>query len=56
MGKLSGMRERIRKRNVVQAAALICVAVVLCCFVARKEGYHMDELLSFELANAQFNP
>lgn len=56
MGKSSGMRDGIRKRNAVQAAALICVAVVLCCFVACKEGYHMDELLSFELANAQFNP
>lgn len=39
-----------------QAATLVCVAVALCCFVAQKEGYHMDELLSFELSNAQFNP
>lgn len=44
------------KTHWIQAAALICVAVVLCCFAARKEGYHMDELLSFELSNAQFNP
>ena len=46
---------RIRE-YAAQAAALICVAVVLCCFVAQKEGYHMDELLSFELSNAEFNP
>lgn len=39
-----------------QAATLVCVAAALCCFVAQKEGYHMDELLSFELSNAQFNP
>ena len=35
---------------------LLCVAGTLCFFAARKEGYHMDELLSFELSNAEFNP
>lgn len=25
-------------------------------FISRKQGYHMDELLSFELANAEFTP
>lgn len=34
---------------------LLCL-VVLCGFVSQKEGFHMDELLSFELANAEFNP
>ena len=34
---------------------LLCV-VVLCGFVSQKEGFHMDELLCFELANAEFNP
>ena len=38
-----------------------CLAVILCLVlmgagVSRKEGYHMDELLSFELANARYNP
>ena len=37
------------------------LAVILCLVlmgagVSRKEGYHMDELLSFELANARYNP
>lgn len=35
------------------------LAVILllgCFFISRKEGYHMDELLSFELANAEFTP
>ena len=36
------------------------LAVILCLVlmgagVSRKEGYHMDELLSFELANARYN-
>ncbi len=34
--------------------ALICV--ISCFFISQKEGYHMDELLSFELANADFTP
>lgn len=44
------------RRNLWQTAALALTCVVLCIFVSQKEGYHMDELLSFELANAEFNP
>ena len=44
------------KKQIGQLAALLCILVVLCGFVAQKEGYHMDELLSFELSNAAFNP
>lgn len=37
------------------------LAVLLCLLlmgigISRKEGYHMDELLSYELANARYNP
>lgn len=37
------------------------LAMVLCLLfmgigISQKEGYHMDELLSFELANARYNP
>ena len=35
---------------------LLLCTVVLCMGISQKEGYHMDELLSFELANAKFNP
>ena len=44
------------KKHIGQLAVLLCVLIVLCCFTAQKEGYHMDELLSFELSNAEFNP
>lgn len=44
------------KKYAGQMMALLCVLVILCCFAVQKEGYHMDELLSFELANAEFNP
>ena len=50
MGKVG-----LRKKGWEFAAILFCVAV-LCFGISQKEGYHMDELLSFELANAQFNP
>ena len=36
-------------------AVILCLGV-LCIGVSFKEGYHMDELLSFELANARYNP
>ncbi len=34
---------------------LVCGALLIGN-IDRKQGYHMDELLSFELANAEFNP
>ena len=36
-------------------AVILCLGV-LCVGVSLKEGYHMDELLSFELADARYNP
>lgn len=45
-----------RKKQMGYLAVLLCVSAVLCYFVAQKEGYHMDELLSFELSNAEYNP
>lgn len=39
-----------------EALALAAVALLLCFWVSQKEGYHMDEQLSFELANARYNP
>ena len=35
---------------------LLLCAVLLIGRVDQKQGYHMDELLSFELSNAMFNP
>ncbi len=54
--RMRGRLAQWLRRFGAQTAVLICVAAVLGCFAARKEGYHMDELLSFELSNAQFNP
>ncbi|MCH5343118.1 MAG: hypothetical protein J1E64_03690 [Acetatifactor sp.] len=40
----------------IELPVLLFCTIVLCVGISRKEGYHMDELLSFELANAEFNP
>ena len=35
---------------------LVVITLLSCFFISQKQGYHMDELLSFELANADFTP
>lgn len=52
MKKIAGI---IKQRKIETVTVLLCMAV-LCLFVSMKQGFHMDELLSFELANAEFNP
>jgi hypothetical protein len=49
------IKPKIKKLMPECAAVLICM-LLLGFFVSCKEGYHMDELLSFELANAEFTP
>jgi hypothetical protein len=44
------------KRYIPEILAVLCCLFVMSCFVSFKEGYHMDELLSFELSNAEFTP
>lgn len=44
------------RRYRLQAVALLCVLAVQCCFAFQKEGYHMDEMISFEMSNAEYNP
>ncbi len=44
------------KRNKWQCLVLLLVLLVQCFYISQKDGYHMDELLTFELANAEYNP
>ncbi len=48
------------RKPITQYLPEFCVlffcAALLCAGISRKEGYHQDEMLSFELANAEFNP
>lgn len=44
------------KRNIPEIAVVLISMIVLGSFVSMKEGFHMDELISFEFANAEYNP
>lgn len=35
---------------------IFCSMIFLCCWISRKEGYHVDEIISYEMANAEFSP
>ena len=39
-----------------QIFIIILSMLFLCTFISRKEGYHMDEILAYQLANAEYNP
>ncbi|MBR3825264.1 MAG: hypothetical protein IKJ39_08700 [Lachnospiraceae bacterium] len=39
-----------------QLLIIIGILVIQLVFAFQKEGYHMDELISFEMANAEYNP
>lgn len=49
------MMQKIQKKLPEILVILLCM-IILGVGVSGKEGFHMDELLSFELANAEFNP
>ena len=44
------------KANKWRIVVLFVVLLVQCVFISQKEGYHMDEILSFQLGNAEYNP
>ncbi len=52
---MSGIAKRVASCLPEILVLLLC-AVLLLFDISHKKGYHMDELLSFELANAEFNP
>lgn len=46
----------LRKIYGVRIFIVVLSMLFLCTFVAKKEGYHLDEILAFQLANAEYNP
>lgn len=42
--------------NKFEVLAIAVCVLILWSFAGRKQGFHMDELLSFQLSNAEFNP
>ena len=53
------MAERFKtiiKKYGVRIIVVLLSMLFLCTFISCKEGYHMDEILAFQLANAEYNP
>ncbi len=47
-----------KPRGVIGVQILVCVLAIaqLSFFASRKEGFHMDEILTFQLANSYYGP
>ena len=54
--EISMMESSRWKKILPELLAVILCLGIMCVGISLKEGYHMDELLSFELANARYNP
>ena len=54
--EISMMESSRWKKILPELLAVILCLGFMCVGISLKEGYHMDELLSFELANARYNP
>ena len=46
----------LRKKYGLRMLVVLLSMLFLCTFISRKEGYHMDEILAYQLANAEYNP
>lgn len=47
--------KRLKEKLPELAIILVCM-IILGVGVSKKEGFHMDELISFEFANGEYNP
>lgn len=50
------MKDKLKRKRIPELIVIVICVVVSLLAVSGKEGYHMDELLSYELSNAMFNP
>ncbi len=46
----------MKGKKIPEFLVIIICLTILAVGVSRKEGYHQDEILSYEMANAKFNP
>lgn len=53
--KNNRMKSFVKKYG-VRIAIIMLSMLFLCTFICRKEGYHLDEILAYELSNAEYNP
>lgn len=42
--------------NILYILILLFVTIFHCTFISQKEGYHVDEILSYDLANSEYSP
>lgn len=49
------MLKRVNKYK-WEISIIIGIMLMLLVFAFQKEGYHMDEMISFEMSNAEYNP
>ena len=49
------LKEFVKKYG-IRIVVIFLSMLFLCTYISRKEGYHMDEILAFQLANAEYNP
>lgn len=53
------MKDRLNRFLKAYGIRILILAIsmlFLCTFIGRKEGFHMDEVLAYQLANAEYNP
>lgn len=53
------MRDRLNRFLKAYGIRILILAIsmlFLCAFISKKEGFHMDEVLAYQLANAEYNP
>lgn len=48
--------KQFQQKYGIRVGIVLLSMLFLCTFISRKEGYHMDEVLAFQLANAEYNP
>ena len=48
--------KNIQTKYGIRILVVLLSMLFLCTFINKKEGYHMDEILAFQLANAEYNP
>lgn len=48
--------KQFQQKYGIRVGIVLLSMLFLCTFICRKEGYHMDEVLAFQLANAEYNP
>ena len=48
--------KHITRKYGIRMLIVVLSMVFLCTYIDRKEGFHMDEILAFQLSNAEYNP